>query len=159
MSVPRKQSKPGKLPYAPPVCGLSNPNQSSTLTRRRQALLERDDCIREIVSACCHFPGMQRISSLRTIRYSCQFLFGDDCLVKDLNYAIKVGNQGSGSGRVRLKMTLMFHCGCFKRSDLAHERVTRASHRSLRKKPARANGLDSGGLLIVIGPGFAANRF
>jgi hypothetical protein len=74
-----------------------------------------------------------------------QCLLGGDRIVKNLDDAIKVGNQSFGLGRFpgscRLKMTLMFHCACFKWSDLAHERVNRASHGSLRKKPAKANGL------------------
>jgi hypothetical protein len=91
-----------------------DPNESSTSAPRRQALRKRGNGIREIVSACCHFPGMHRISSLRTIGYSGQFLLSGDRLVKDLDDAIEIGNQGSGSGCLRLKMMLMFHRTCFK---------------------------------------------
>jgi hypothetical protein len=72
---------------------------------------------------------MHRVSSLRTIGYSSLFLLGGDRIVKDLDDAIKIGNQSSGlgcfPGGCRLKMTLMFHCACSKWSDLVQQRVAR----------------------------------
>src|SRR5712672_1008842 len=54
-----------------------------------KALLKLCDGIRKIVAACFQHTCMHRISSLKAIRYSGEFLLSGDRIVKDLDNSIK----------------------------------------------------------------------